>query len=196
MPRSKQFDKDAVLEKAKQLFWKQGYHATSIQNLVEHLGINRASLYDTFGGKKQLYETSFQSYREENIQFLKERLAGFDKIKAGLRKFFRARILDNINDPERKGCFVINCTMEYLPHHQEIMSALMDNKQAFQNIMMETLQRGKDCGEFDQSMNVEEVATYLFTFFNGLQIIGKVKQNKKELFQTLDIGLKILDDPI
>ncbi len=193
MPRIKQFDKEAVLEKAKQLFWKQGYHATSIQNLVDHLGINRASLYNTFGGKNQLYEMAFQSYREENIKYLKDRLAQFEKIKDGLRQFFRARIKENINDPDKKGCFVINCTTEYLPHHKEILSELVTNKKEFQNIMEETLERGKDRGEFNANMDAKEVAQYLFTFFSGLQIAGKVKPDRKELFQTLDLGLQVLD---
>jgi TetR/AcrR family transcriptional repressor of nem operon len=54
MPRVKLFDENEVLNKAMNLFWKQGYSATSIQDLVSHLGINRASLYDTYGDKEKL----------------------------------------------------------------------------------------------------------------------------------------------
>ena len=50
------FNEDEVLIKAMELFWNKGYHATSIQDLVSNLGINRASLYDTFGGKKELFD--------------------------------------------------------------------------------------------------------------------------------------------
>lgn len=53
MPRVKKFDEKEVLEKAMELFWIQGYHATSIQDLVDHLGINRASLYDTYGERNR-----------------------------------------------------------------------------------------------------------------------------------------------
>ena len=54
MPRVKQFNEDEVLNKAMELFWKKGYNATSMQDIVDYLGINRASLYSTFGGKKNL----------------------------------------------------------------------------------------------------------------------------------------------
>ena len=71
MPRVKLFDENEVLTKAMNLFWKQGYAATSVQDLVTHLGINRASLYDTFGDKEQLFKKSFELYRKTNIEGLK-----------------------------------------------------------------------------------------------------------------------------
>ena len=64
MPRTKQFDEKEVLKNAMELFWEKGFHATSIQDLVSHLGINRASLYDTYGGKDELFNTAFETYRQ------------------------------------------------------------------------------------------------------------------------------------
>ena len=49
--RPKSFDQDRILEQAMHLFWEKGFEATSIQDLVDHLGVNRQSLYDTFGDK-------------------------------------------------------------------------------------------------------------------------------------------------
>ena len=56
MGRTKQFDHRTALDQAMELFWARGYHATSIQDLVDHLGVNRQSLYDTFGGKDELFK--------------------------------------------------------------------------------------------------------------------------------------------
>ena len=70
MPRIKTFDENEVLVKAMNLFWKQGYSATSVQDLVSHLGINRASLYDTFGDKEQLFKKSFALYRKSTMEGL------------------------------------------------------------------------------------------------------------------------------
>ena len=64
MVRTKQFDKHGALDEAMQLFWERGYHATSIQDLVDRLGVNRQSLYDTFGGKDQLFLSALERYRE------------------------------------------------------------------------------------------------------------------------------------
>jgi TetR/AcrR family transcriptional regulator, transcriptional repressor for nem operon len=51
MARQKEFNRDEVLHKAMEVFWTRGYERASIQDLVEHMGINRQSIYDTFGDK-------------------------------------------------------------------------------------------------------------------------------------------------
>ena len=62
MARQKEFDLDVALDKATQLFWEKGFESTSMQDLVDAMGINRASLYDSFGGKKELFEASMDRY--------------------------------------------------------------------------------------------------------------------------------------
>ncbi|HEU4769480.1 MAG TPA: helix-turn-helix domain-containing protein, partial [Pyrinomonadaceae bacterium] len=62
MARHKEFDRDEALQKAMEVFWARGYRAASMQNLVEHMGINRQSLYDTFGDKHSLYLQALDRY--------------------------------------------------------------------------------------------------------------------------------------
>lgn len=193
MARNKAFEKEIVLEKAKELFWKQGFHATSVQNLVDHLGINRASIYDTFGGKNELYEAALESYRVENMAFLKDHLTKFDSVKKSLSFLFKTAIGMSIKDKDRKGCFVINCTCEYLPKHQHIINELTDNKNNFQDLIIDALQRGKKSKEFPASMDVKASAAYLFSLFSGLQITAKVSPNQQQLFKSIDLGLKVLE---
>ncbi|KPC94747.1 TetR family transcriptional regulator, partial [Streptomyces sp. NRRL F-6602] len=64
MARTKEFDPDAALQSALELFWRQGYEATSMADLVGHLGIGRASIYATFGNKHELYLKALDRYNE------------------------------------------------------------------------------------------------------------------------------------
>jgi TetR/AcrR family transcriptional regulator, transcriptional repressor for nem operon len=64
MARHKEFDRDEALRKAMEVFWSRGYEAASIEDLVKHMGINRQSLYDTFGHKHALYLKALDRYRE------------------------------------------------------------------------------------------------------------------------------------
>ena len=64
MARHKQFDQDEALLKAMEVFWSRGYEAASIQDLVRHMGINRQSLYDTYGDKHALYLLALERYSE------------------------------------------------------------------------------------------------------------------------------------
>lgn len=191
MPRTKQFDEAEILEKAKNLFWKQGFHATSIQNLVDHLGINRASIYDTFGGKNQLYEAALSAYRKEGAAYLEKQLIQFDSVKDSLQKLFFDAVQEDM-EGECKGCFVVNCTTEYLPKHAHILKELLENKANFERIITTALQRGIENNEFDKNLNINEVATFLFTFFSGLRITSKIEKNPQKMKKIIDVGLAIL----
>ena len=89
MPRVKLFDEKEVLTKAMDLFWKQGYAATSIQDLVAYLGINRASMYDTFGGKEALFSMAFEQYIEKVHTKLYNFFATQPNIKVGFRTLLK-----------------------------------------------------------------------------------------------------------
>ena len=178
MPRTKAFDKQQVLGKAVDLFWRQGYHATSMQNLVDTLGINRASLYDTFGGKRDLFEQAFESYRKHN----KESLARFfDKqisIKNGLEMLFLKSVSSTFDNGEVKGCLVVNCTAEFLPDDSNMLQVLSANRKELEALFCELLKRGVEQGEFETQSDIPVLASYLFTFFSGLNVIAKLSPTK------------------
>ena len=121
MPRVKLFDEQEVLTKAMNLFWKQGYSATSVKDLVNHLGINRASLYDTFGDKEQLFKKSFALYRKSNVEGLIQFFESRPNVKNGFSELFDIAIQEAITDKEAKGCFVVNTTTERIPNDENLM---------------------------------------------------------------------------
>lgn len=75
MARTKEFDPDAALQSALELFWRRGYEATSMADLVEHLGIGRASIYATFGNKHELYLKALDRYGESRDPALLDALS-------------------------------------------------------------------------------------------------------------------------
>ena len=115
MPRVKQFREEEVLEKAMELFWKKGFHATSMQDLVSHLGINRASIYDTFGGKQALFDKAFQAYREKSFQTTVDFFNEFDSVKEAFYSYMEKSIMRTLNDPDKKGCFLVNTATAQIP---------------------------------------------------------------------------------
>ena len=70
MARHKEFEREVVLEKAMATFWRYGYEGTSVQTLVENMGINRGSIYDTFGDKRSLFLAAIQHYNEAVVKKL------------------------------------------------------------------------------------------------------------------------------
>ncbi|HFA47843.1 MAG TPA: TetR/AcrR family transcriptional regulator [Bacteroidetes bacterium] len=193
MPKTKQFDEQQILEKAMELFWKKGLHATSIQDLVNHLGISRSSIYDTFGGKKELFDKSFQLYRTANIAGIKSFLKKQENVKTGLRKLFEMGINESISDKEKKGCFVVNTTTELIPGDQEIQAILKKNKATFENIFYKFLLSGEQSGEIPKGKDLKTMAGLIFTFYNGIKVVAKVQPNRKKLLASVDTFLTLLD---
>jgi len=190
MPRTKTFDEQDVLEKAIDLFWKKGYHATSMQDLVEHLGINRASLYSTFGNKETLFERAILHYRATNQRGLRSFLFSQPDVRTGLSALFRRAIDESVSDPDRKGCFVVNTVTELAPHDQKIKAMADENQQGFLDILITYLQTGVDRGEISSDKDLEAIAMLLFTLYNGLKVVGKVELDGARLEGAIQVALR------
>ena len=193
MPRVKLFNENEVLEKAMNLFWTKGYYATSIQDLVNHLGINRASLYDTYGGKKHLFEKAFAHYRSSNTNAIKKFFEGQEDVRAGFKSLFNMAIQQSHSDCDHKGCFVVNTTIEFIPNEKEFSSALQDNKKQFEALFHSYLKKGVKKGQISNDKNLKAIATLFFTFYNGLKVVTKVDFNPNHFSKSVDALLSVLD---
>lgn len=193
MPRVKQFNEKEILNKAMELFWEKGFHATSMQNLVSHLGINRASLYDTFGGKEELFNKAFTQYRSVTGNMLKAMFDREDSVRTGLKKLFDIAIEEALTDKARKGCFVVNTTTELIPGDEAIHKVLSDNKTNVEGLFINYVQKGIDRGEFSPSKNAESIGLMLFTLYSGMRVLAKVDSNPDKLNSMVQAGLSVLD---
>src|SRR3989454_12499362 len=110
--RPKAFEHDVVLDRAMQAFWSRGYEATSIQHLVDRMGIQRGSLYDTFGDKRALFFAAIDRYDRVVTAKL---LAALDEPASGrdaIRRFFRAKVELALEPRRPRGCLVTNSAAE------------------------------------------------------------------------------------
>jgi len=193
MPKVKQFDEQAVLEKAMELFWKKGYHATSMQDLVTFLGISRSSIYDTFGGKRALFGKTFQYYRTSNIVGVKAFLNSQTSVKKGFELLFSTAINDTLCDKDSKGCFVVNTTTELLPGDDELNDVLDHNRNTFEKIYYNFLQKGVESGEIPKGKDLETISSLLVTFYHGIKVVSKIKSNEQQLLKSVSTLLSLLD---
>ncbi|MFI0431202.1 TetR/AcrR family transcriptional regulator [Mariniflexile sp. HMF6888] len=192
MPRVKTFDENEVLIKAMNLFWKQGYSATSVQDLVSHLGINRASLYDTFGDKEQLFKKSFALYRKSSIEGLIQFFKTRPNVKNGFSELFDIAIQEAILDKEAKGCFVVNTTTELIPNDESLIQVVEDNKRDIENLFYEYLKNGKDNGQLKTNQDLRSLSSLLFMLYNGIKVVSKINPQKKKLKGSIDLALSLL----
>lgn len=193
MPRVKLFNEDEVLQKSIDLFWEKGYNNTSIQDLVNHLGINRGSLYDTFGGKRELFDKAFNNYLTTNNNCLISFFETETSIKKGFEKFFEIPLTAAVCDKGNRGCFAVNTITEMLPDDKIIKKILIKQKNVIEHAFYTFLEKGVKSGEIDKSKDLKKITSLLYSLLNGLLVTAKIDYNKKELLETIKTVLIILD---
>jgi TetR/AcrR family transcriptional repressor of nem operon len=195
MARPRQFDEAAVLDRAMNLFWKQGFHGTSMQDLVDHLEISRASLYQTFGNKDALFQLALERYRQQNLVVVREFLAKQPSAWEGLRRLFINSVEQSLTDDEQRGCLAVNATTELASHQAKIMAWLLDNQASFERIYADQVRAAQQAGDVPHEIDPETAAAYLFTLNCGLKVVAKLKPDLSQLTGAIDLGLASLRQP-
>lgn len=191
MPRVKLFDEEEVLNKATELFWKKGFHATSMQDLVSHTGINRSSLYDTFGGKKELFDKALDHYRVTGAEEMRKSLNSSPDVKSSIRNLF-SQALQGC-DESRKGCFVVNTTIELMPGDDEMKAVLTQNKSVVEGILHDLLLAGEKNGQIPTGKDLKSIAGLLYALYSGIRVIAKIEPNQQQMMASIDVALALLD---
>lgn len=193
MARNKEFDQAEVLDCALEVFWCNGYEATSMQMLVEKMNVNRQSIYDTFGDKRKLYHAALKSYRERNETSLGALFRETGSAKEALRILFEAIIEEAANDSHRKGCFLNNAMIELSAHDAEIGAFCLDNMAAMEKRFVKLIKKGQAAGEINAEKNARSIARFLFASINGLRAVSKVTQDEGTLRDIVKTTLSVLD---
>ena len=195
MPRNKTFNQFDAVKNAVSLFWEHGFHKTSIQDLVKNLGINRASLYDTYGDKEGLFKRCLKTYRDDVMIIVQETIESENTAKMGINALFRWFIESLTNDKEKKGCFICNTYVELLPSAKknEISQLLNETKDFWINMLFDLLKKGVSNNEIKKETDLETTAHAIYASMIGVTILSKTNTNTKTLEQTLNIHLKIFN---
>src|SRR5438552_5889629 len=120
MAGKKAFDPHQVLEKAMNAFWERGYEGISIEDLVQCTGIGRGSLYDTFGDKHSLYLAALDRYLVSGQAQITALLNQAGTVQEVLEQLFQIYIDALLSDPNHRGCFLVNASLEQDPLVQRV----------------------------------------------------------------------------
>lgn len=192
MARPKEFDVDTALERALEVFWLRGYEATSMQDLVEAMGIRKASLYGTFGDKRALYLAALKRYQERSLADLRAHLSTAPEPLAALQEFVRANAASACRRSGRRGCFCINANVELAPHDAEIGERLRRHSEQVEAVFAATLQRAKDLGRLRRDADCRGLATFLFGLIAAIQVLGRQRAGRARLDALVAQGLGAL----
>lgn len=190
MGRSKEFEENVVLQKAMELFWKQGYEKTSLNDLVEHMGIHRRSLYDTFGDKHTLFLRVIDFYGD----LIKSRLTN-SVLQAQSEKNAIECVFDFVisGTGNSCGCLFVNTATEVAPRDEAVKEKTEKAFEQEEDFLRELICKGQEKGVFSSFYNAQTLAESLHNTLIGLRVLARTNVDKDKLHRIAAVSLAMLE---
>lgn len=169
--RPKQFDRDIALDKALEMFWRHGYEATSMADLVEATGAKAPTLYAEFGNKEGLFRAAVDRYVSKFAEKGKALLSRPDSTVAeAVEGFFRAAAATFTDKSLPSGCFII-CTSAALSASSEDVAQLLRARHRMQeNTLHEFLLLRQSQDELAKQVDTAALAKFLACTLQGMSV--------------------------
>ncbi len=194
MARTKEFDPEAALQSAMELFWRRGYEATSMADLVAHLGIGRASLYATFGSKQELYLKALDRYGRAQNPVLTRELSQPGPVLPAVRAVVRRFAAEATAEATREqGCLVTNTAVERAPHDAAAARRVEQSWDHVETLLHSALVRARAQGELPAGRDPLALARMLLVLLQGLRVVGKACADPARVRDAAEQALALLD---
>ena len=189
MARTKDFDEQEVLAKAVDVFWRKGYNGTSMQDLVDGLGISRSSLYDTYGDKHTLYLMALGKYQCNSSWAMCAIINNTLSAKDAIRKLLEY----TTTDEEQKGCFLVNSEVEVAPHDTEVSKMICNSGQQIEDAFYIAIKKGQDSGEITNKQDARALARFTFNTVKGIRVTAKSTTDKTVFKDIIDMAMAVFN---
>jgi TetR/AcrR family transcriptional repressor of nem operon len=191
MARTKEYDRDEVLDAATQTFWTKGFKGTSVSDLVSATGLGKRSMYQEFGSKEGLFLECIDNYvqrlNNEVNKIMNRKPLGLQNIEA----FFRNRI-DYASSHECCGCMMVNSAIEKELLEEEAFNQVQKNMAHHEDVFYQCLATAQANGELDPEKDCHILASYLYTFATGIMVRSKTNPSKESLEAQVEIALSTI----
>ena len=178
MARTKEFDCDRALESALRVFWRKGYEATSIQDLVDATGVNRASLYETFGTKRKLFRKALDRFAgsKHNVA---QATAGMEPGMARIRAALELAAAQTVKDG--RGCMMVNAIVERAGQDREMRRIGARTRARLEEFFAGSLAEAERRGEIRRGQDPTALARFLTNALFGLRVVAKTGAEAEEI---------------
>ena len=193
MPARIEFDFNRAIDRATQLFWKNGYSRTPLRQLLKAMGIGEGSFYNTFGSKKRLYKKCLEHYNETVSRRRLNALSSARSVKIGIRAFF-STLLDEIDNPKTPSvCMLAGSLSRDVMAERELGHCILNDINAFASIFVQRMETARTQRELPSNFDVAIAAQVLITFLQGFFRVIRVLYDRKEMERQIEMLLRGLD---
>jgi TetR/AcrR family transcriptional repressor of nem operon len=192
MGRPKEFDRNQVLDKAMDVFQSRGFEATSITDLVEAMGINRFTIYETFSDKHKLFLESLDNYQKKRREYMAEVFSEPGPRIAIIRKYFED-IVDNAMTGEPSGCLMVNSAIELARDDAETAQRAAYHFAQLEEMFFQALVDAKESGEIRTDKDLRALARFLLNNARGLRVVTNYTRDRKVMSDIIEVAISVLD---
>ena len=191
--RPREFDIDFALDAVMQTFWRKGYEATSMADLMAATGLHKGSIYGTFGDKHSLFIQALKRYLWEMDRTESEALKDAETPLDGLRSVGHAMI-DLVDDDSDvpKGCMAVNAIVEMAPDDKEIKQIMEEHVQSMRNSIVDAVTAAQEAGQIRRDRPADLIAGMIMTFVSGLSTTMKGYISTEEAHQLFDAQMEAI----
>lgn len=181
MSKTAKFDRDDVVEKATNLYWEKGFHATSMRNLQEVVDMRPGSIYATFGSKENLYKEALQHYAKLSLSQLSACKKEVSSPIEALRTFFKRAVIDTRKSAPSGMCMLVKSVAELTVENAELLS---EAKRLLHQIEFEfavVLREAIEQGEISKSKDPNRLARYLQIQLMGIRTYARANDDDQAI---------------
>lgn len=193
MARPREFDPEAVLEQAMQVFWANGYEATSLDDLCDATRLNRSSLYATFGDKRALFLATLDRYGDRAVTRVAAALSRPLPVQKCVADFLAEMIDQIVAGKGRSGCFIGNCAAEVARHDRAAAASVRRNLERVEAVFQDAFVRAKTRGELSADADIDALARFFVASTQGLRLVGKSTADREVLEDIAGVMMRCLD---
>jgi len=187
------YDPDKALDAAMHLFWLQGYEATSLNDLLNAMGLSKSSLYQGFGGKKELFGRCINRYCDTYAGMFLDRL---NKAESG-HSFIEETLLMAANEARRsefrRGCLLVNTASEFAQKDPAIAEHVSIGLNRFRGVFLAAVTRGQRDGDITTTVDADLLASYLMSSMGGLKTVVKGGADEQKVKDIVGVILRALE---
>lgn len=190
MPWEKSFDVEQALDRAKEVFLTKGYEGTSMADLLEATGLNKGSLYNAFGSKKELFNKALLRYEQEERKANLRELEALDQPVTAIK-----RVFDDMVEPSvpLKGCLLINTALDLPNHDAEVEATVKAGIKDLEAFFTRQLELAQSRREVSRKLNVPRVAGGLTALVVAIRVLERGALNRPGLMLIRDQAAALLE---
>lgn len=186
MAKTAKFDRQEVIDKATNLYWKKGFHATSMRNLQDEIDMRPGSIYSAFGSKDGLFKEALRNYTNMGLaqmqSLAKQNESPIDTLKA----FVKAQVIDTQTDSPNGMCMLSKTLGELTEENQALINVTKNHLGEIANEMVVLIEQAKKNGEIAKTKDAQELVEHIQIQITGLRTFAKINSDKQLLDKKIE----------